>query len=63
MGEAKDQAVVGLCGVRHPVFLAGMAAISGPRLVAAVAEAGGMGVLGGLRLPPQALRRRSLELW
>ena len=57
MGEAKDQAVVGLCGVRHPVFLAGMAAISGPRLVAAVAEAGGMGVLGGLRLPPQALRR------
>ena len=25
MGEAKDQAVVGLCGVRHPVFLAGMA--------------------------------------
>ena len=57
MGEAKDQAVVGLCGVRHPVFLAGMAAISGPRLVAAVAEAGGMGVLGGLRLSPQALRR------
>jgi enoyl-[acyl-carrier protein] reductase II len=56
MGEAKDQAVAGLCGVRHPVFLAGMAAISGPRLVAAVAEAGGMGVLGGLRLPPRMLR-------
>ncbi|KYO55332.1 nitronate monooxygenase (plasmid) [Tistrella mobilis] len=57
MGEAKDQAVAGLCGVRHPVFLAGMAAISGPRLVAAVANAGGMGVLGGLRLPPRALGR------
>lgn len=56
MVEAKDQAVAGLCGVRHPVFLAGMAAISGPRLVAAVANAGGMGVLGGLRLPPRALR-------
>ena len=56
MVEAKGQAVAGLCGVRHPVFLAGMAAISGPRLVAAVANAGGMGVLGGLRLPPQALR-------
>lgn len=56
MGEARDHAVARLCGVRHPVFLAGMAAISGPRLVAAVANAGGMGVLGGLRLPPQALR-------
>ncbi|WP_244103086.1 nitronate monooxygenase [Burkholderia gladioli] len=38
-----------LCGVSHPVFLAGMAAISGPALVAAVAKAGGMGTLGGLR--------------
>ena len=56
MVEAKNQAVAGLCGVRHPVFLAGMAAISGPRLVAAVANAGGMGVLGGLRLPPRMLR-------
>ncbi|MGJ7546207.1 NAD(P)H-dependent flavin oxidoreductase [Variovorax sp. LT1R16] len=49
--------VTQLCGVRYPVFLAGMAAISGPKLVAAVANAGGMGVVGGLRLPPLALRR------
>ncbi|MGW7772006.1 NAD(P)H-dependent flavin oxidoreductase [Pseudomonas machongensis] len=46
-----------LCGVKYPVFLAGMAAISGPALVAAVANAGGMGVLGGLRLAPVTLRR------
>lgn len=46
-----------LCGVRYPIFLAGMAAISGPKLVAAVANAGGMGVVGGLRLPPLALRK------
>ncbi|WP_186200605.1 NAD(P)H-dependent flavin oxidoreductase [Burkholderia gladioli] len=46
-----------LCGVSHPVFLAGMAAISGPALVAAVAKAGGMGTLGGLRLPPRLLRQ------
>lgn len=46
-----------LCGVRYPIFLAGMAAISGPELVAAVAEAGGMGTLGGLRLPPLTLRK------
>jgi NAD(P)H-dependent flavin oxidoreductase YrpB (nitropropane dioxygenase family) len=50
-------ALTRLCGVRYPVFLAGMAAISGPQLVAAVAEAGGMGTLGGLRLAPLALRR------
>lgn len=49
--------VTQLCGVRYPIFLAGMAAISGPRLVAAVANAGGMGTVGGLRLPPKTLRK------
>ena len=49
--------VTRLCGVEYPIFLAGMAAISGPTLVAAVANAGGMGTIGGLRLPPRALRR------
>jgi len=49
--------VTQMCGVRYPVFLAGMAAISGPKLVAAVANAGGMGTIGGLRLPPRALRK------
>lgn len=46
-----------LCGVKYPIFLAGMAAISGPKLVAAVANAGGMATLGGLRLPPKTLRK------
>jgi enoyl-[acyl-carrier protein] reductase II len=46
-----------MCGVQYPIFLAGMAAISGPQLVAAVANAGGFGVLGGLRLAPLMLRR------
>ncbi|WP_260954356.1 NAD(P)H-dependent flavin oxidoreductase [Pseudomonas citri] len=50
-------AITRLCGVRYPIFLAGMAAISGPQLVSAVANAGGMGVMGGLRLPPLTLRR------
>lgn len=49
--------VTQMCGVRYPVFLGGMAAISGPKLVAAVANAGAMGTLGGLRLPPLALRK------
>jgi enoyl-[acyl-carrier protein] reductase II len=50
-------ALTKMCGVQYPVFLAGMAAISGPKLVSAVANAGGMGVLGGLRLPPRLLRQ------
>jgi enoyl-[acyl-carrier protein] reductase II len=57
IGEVGTNPVTALCGVRYPIFLAGMAAISGPQLVAAVANAGGMGTLGGLRLPPLALRR------
>ncbi|WP_336596597.1 nitronate monooxygenase [Paraburkholderia bengalensis] len=55
--EFGGNAVTQLCGVQYPIFLAGMAAISGPTLVAAVANAGGMGTIGGLRLPPLALRR------
>lgn len=55
--EFGEYPVARLCGVRYPIFLAGMAAISGPNLVAAVSNAGGMGTLGGLRLPPLALRK------
>jgi enoyl-[acyl-carrier protein] reductase II len=44
-------------GIRYPIFSAGMAGLSGPKLVAAVSNAGGLGILGGLRLPPKALRR------
>lgn len=54
--EFAGNPVTELCGVRYPIFLAGMAAISGPRLVAAVANAGGLGTVGGLRLPPKMLR-------
>jgi len=49
--------VTQLCGIDYPVFLGGMAAISGPKLVSAVANAGGMGTIGGLRLPPLTLRK------
>jgi enoyl-[acyl-carrier protein] reductase II len=55
--NGRSNRITELCGSRYPIFLAGMAAISGPKLVAAVANAGGMGTIGGLRLPPLALRR------
>ncbi|CAN6658734.1 hypothetical protein TRVA0_031S00254 [Trichomonascus vanleenenianus] len=38
-------------GVQHPIFLAGMNIAAGPRLVAAVTNAGGIGVLGAASAP------------
>lgn len=55
--DSTGNAITEMCGVQYPIFLAGMAAISGPQLVAAVANAGGFGVLGGLRLAPLMLRK------
>ncbi|KAF8919673.1 2-nitropropane dioxygenase [Mucidula mucida] len=42
-------------GVRHPVMLAGMDTAAGPELAAAVTNAGGIGVIGGVLLTPQFL--------
>jgi len=41
-----------LLGIRHPVIQGGMAWISDARLVVAVSEAGGLGVIGGGNAPP-----------
>lgn len=43
-------------GIRHPVVLAGMGEASGPGLVAAVSNAGGLGVLGGALYSPKQLQ-------
>lgn len=40
-----DTALCRLTGVRHPIVQTGMGWVSGPRLVSATAEAGGLGVL------------------
>jgi len=45
-------------GVELPIFCAGMGAAAGPDLVAAVSNAGGIGVLGAAGAPPDELRRR-----
>jgi len=44
-------------GIRHPLVQAGMAGATTPELVAAVSEAGGLGVLGAARIPPDILRQ------
>src|SRR5262245_31880813 len=44
-------------GLTYPIFSVGMGPVAGPELAAAVSNAGGGGVLGGLFLPPPALRQ------
>lgn len=43
-------------GIRHPIVQSGMSRVAGPELVAAVCNAGGLGILAALRLQPDALR-------
>ncbi|TCD61414.1 hypothetical protein EIP91_008448 [Steccherinum ochraceum] len=46
-----------LFGINHPVMLAGMNVAAGPKLAAAVTNAGGIGVIGGIRLTPKMLQK------
>ena len=41
--------VTDLLKIKHPVMLAGMNVAAGPKLAAAVTNAGGIGVIGGVR--------------
>jgi NAD(P)H-dependent flavin oxidoreductase YrpB (nitropropane dioxygenase family) len=51
-----------LLGIEHPVVLGGMGAGTSPELVAAVSEAGGLGVQGGVGRPPELLRSLAAEI-
>lgn len=46
-----------LFGIRHPVILAGMSVAAGTELAAAVTNAGGLGVIGGVGYTPKILRQ------
>ncbi|KAJ7445205.1 2-nitropropane dioxygenase [Mycena galericulata] len=48
--------------INHPVMLAGMNVAAGPRLAAAVTNAGGIGVIGGVRQSPKFLKGSIEEL-
>ncbi|MDG1411387.1 MAG: nitronate monooxygenase [Acidimicrobiales bacterium] len=43
-------------GIQAPLMQSGMAGVAGPRLVAAVSNAGGLGVVAALRLAPDEVR-------
>lgn len=45
-----------LFGIKHPILLAGMNVAAGPELAAAVTNAGGLGVIGGVGYTPAFLR-------
>lgn len=55
-----------LLSIRYPVLLAGMGTLRGrptpPRLVAAVSNAGGLGVMGATALSPEEIRQRIREV-
>ncbi|EGN96098.1 hypothetical protein SERLA73DRAFT_185638 [Serpula lacrymans var. lacrymans S7.3] len=48
--------------INHPVMLAGMNVAAGPKLAAAVTNAGGIGVIGGVRQSPKFLEDSINEL-
>ncbi|KAH6687704.1 2-nitropropane dioxygenase [Plectosphaerella plurivora] len=49
-------------GIKHPVLLAGMNVAAGPKLAAAVSNAGGLGVIGGVGYTPDMLKDQIAEL-
>eukprot|EP00659_Diplonema_papillatum_P002665 gene2665-4145_t len=51
-----------LLKIKHPVLLAGMANVATANLAAAVSNAGGLGVIGGVTLTPERLRSEIAEL-
>lgn len=57
-----ETAVTRLFGVRHPILLAGMGQVALPDMVAAVSNAGGLGVFGAGSAPPDIVRRRIHEI-
>lgn len=62
MTEQLRTVTTDLLGVKHPIMLAGMHIASGPKLAAAVANAGGFGTIGGLGYTPDELRQQIIEL-
>jgi NAD(P)H-dependent flavin oxidoreductase YrpB (nitropropane dioxygenase family) len=54
--------VTDMFNIKHPILLAGMGGAAGAKLVAAVTNAGGMGVFGGNAYTPEMLRNGIAEM-
>jgi enoyl-[acyl-carrier protein] reductase II len=51
-----------MLGIEYPIFLGGMAHVARATLVAAVSEAGGIGIIGSGGMPPEVLEREIAEV-
>ena len=51
-------ALCDVLGIEHPILQSGMGGVAGPELVAEVSRAGALGILAGLNIPGEALRKR-----
>lgn len=58
MPETLSTPITKLFGITKPVILAGMNVAAGPELAAAVTNAGGLGVIGGVGYTPDFLRKQ-----
>ncbi|KAK7956880.1 uncharacterized protein PG986_006102 [Apiospora aurea] len=54
--------VTDLFKINHPILLAGMNVAAGPKLAAAVTNAGGLGVIGGMSYSPEMLKEQIDEM-
>lgn len=62
MAPQINTAITKMFGIKHPILLAGMNVAAGPDLAAAVTNAGGLGVIGGVGYTPQMLREQIADL-
>ena len=62
MAETITTPITKIFGIKHPIILAGMNVAAGPRLAAAVTNAGGLGVVGGMGYTPSMMREQIQEL-
>jgi len=62
MAETIRTPITDLLNIKVPIFLAGMNVAAGPECAAAVTNAGGMGVIGGVGYTPEYLREAIHEL-
>jgi NAD(P)H-dependent flavin oxidoreductase YrpB (nitropropane dioxygenase family) len=58
MGDTIETPITKLFRIKYPIILAGMNVAAGPRLAAAVTNAGGLGVIGGVGYTPKFLREQ-----
>eukprot|EP00954_Amorphochlora_amoebiformis_P016583 1301943-Amorphochlora_amoeboformis.AAC.1 len=62
MSETIKTELTKLLGIKYPIMLAGMNVAAGPALAAAVTNAGGLGVIGGVNYTPEMLLETIEEL-